>query len=384
MAKESLQLCTKCLLPETHETITFDATGLCSVCSNSQVKSTIDWRSRQSELDQIARDTKSLGGNYDCVIPFSGGKDSTFSLYYVVKVLKLKPLVASFDHGFYRDVLLDNRNKVLKKLGVDFVSFTPNWHLVKQLMLASLRDKGDFCWHCHTGVNSFPMRTAVEKNIPLVIWGESSTEYTNYYKTDQFHQIDEELFNRITNLGISAEDMLMRLEGNFELRDLFPFTFPSSEEIKSRGIRSFPLGNYIEWDTQKQVDLIKSELEWQGDQVEGVPSAYDYEKIECMMQGSRDYLKYRKRGYARTTHLTSIDIRNGKLERETGKGMVSEFEDKRPHSLQLFMDLIGLTEEELETILEQQLIDPWDGKIPVKIGSKPHDYDNWVKKLLVN
>ena len=384
MPKESLQLCAKCLLPETHETITFDAQGLCSVCVNSQEKQTIDWESRQVELAQIALDTKALGSNYDCVVPFSGGKDSTFTLYYVVNVLKLKPLVASFDHGFYRDALLENRNKVLKKLGVDFVSFTPNWHLVKQLMLASLRDKGDFCWHCHTGVNSFPMRTAVEKNIPLVIWGESSTEYTNYYKTNQFHQIDEELFNRITNLGISPEDMVMRLEGNFEVRDLFPFTFPSSEEIRSKGIRSFPLGNYIEWDTQKQVNLIKNEFDWLGDQVEGVPMAYDYEKIECMMQGSRDYLKYRKRGYARTTHLTSIDIRNGKLERETGIEMVSEYEDKKPYSLQLFMNLIGLTDQELEAILKDQLIDPWDGRTPVRIGAKPHDYENWVKKLLVD
>jgi hypothetical protein len=103
-----------------------------------------------------------------------------------------------------------------------------------------------------------------------------------------------------------------------------------------------------------------------------------------MMQGSRDYLKYRKRGYARTTHLTSIDIRNGKLERETAIEMVSEYEEKKPYSLQLFMDLIGLTDQELEVILKDQLIDPWDGRIPVRIGAKPHDYENWVKKLLVD
>ena len=384
MTEPQIQYCTKCLLPETHETITFNSQGLCSVCTNSQEKSVIDWESRSLELQSIAEDIKTKGGNYDCVVPFSGGKDSTFTLYYVVRVLKLKPLVASFDHGFYRDGLIENRNKVLKQLGVDFVTFTPNWHLVKQLMLASLRDKGDFCWHCHTGVNSFPMRTAVEKNIPLVIWGESSTEYTNYYKTNQFHEIDEELFNRITNLGISAEDMLVRVEGDFELRDLLPFTFPSTEEIKSRGIRSFPLGNYLEWDTQKQVELIKLELGWKGDQVEGVPISYDYEKIECMMQGTRDYLKYRKRGYARTTHLASIDIRNGKLDRVSGEKLVYEYEARRPYSLELFMKMLDLSEEELEAIIETQVIDPWSGKIPVQIGAKPHDYDHWVEKLLPN
>jgi len=50
----------------------------------------------------------------------------------------------------------------------------------------------------------------------------------------------------------------------------------------------------------------------------------------------------------------------------------------------LFMDLIGLTDQELEVILKDQLIDPWDGRIPVRIGPKPHDYENWVKKLLVD
>lgn len=384
MTKNSLQLCLECLLPETHETITFNDRGICSVCTNAKEKSSIDWTSRAIELHQIAEETKKRSANYDCVVPFSGGKDSTYTLYYVVKVLKLKPLVASFDHGFYRDTLLDNRNRVLKKLGVDFVSFTPNWHLVKELMLASLRDKGDFCWHCHTGVNSFPMRTAVEKNIPLVIWGESSTEYTNYYKTSQFHQIDEELFNRITNLGIAAEDMLVRLDGDFELRDLYPFTFPTAEEIRSKGIRSFPLGNYVEWSTQKQVQIIKDELEWRGDQVEGVPPEYDYEKIECMMQGTRDYLKLRKRGYARTTHLTSIDIRNGRLDRSMGEELVLEFENKKPYSLELFMKLLGLTDQELEEIIQDQIIDPWNGKIPVKIGAKPHDYDAWVRRLMSN
>ena len=83
MTEPQIQYCTKCLLPETHETITFNSQGLCSVCTNSQEKSVIDWESRSLELQSIAEDIKTKGGNYDCVVPFSGGKDSTFTLYYV-------------------------------------------------------------------------------------------------------------------------------------------------------------------------------------------------------------------------------------------------------------------------------------------------------------
>ena len=383
MVDPGLLRCTKCLLPQTHETISFDDSGICSVCFNSSEKDLVDWSSRQEELFKIVEEIKAQGRNYDCVVPFSGGKDSTFSLYYVVQILKLRPLVTSFDHGFYREGLLENRNNVLRRLGVDFISFTPNWKLVKDLMLMSLKDRGDFCWHCHTGVSAFPVRTAVEKQIPLVIWGESSTEYTNYYKTQQFHDIDEELYNRIANLGISAKDMVIRLDGRYENRELLPFEFPSQDEIKSVGIRSFPLGSYLKWNTKSQVKIIKSELGWKGDGVEGVPDIYDYEKIECMMQGVRDYLKYRKRGYARTTHLTSIDLRNGALARADALDLVSKFENTKPYSLPLFLELLEISEPELEDIISAHIIDPWDGgAVPLRIGKKPNDYENWVKRLL--
>jgi len=101
-----------------------------------------------------------------------------------------------------------------------------------------------------------------------------------------------------------------------------------------------------------------------------------------MMQGMRDFLKYSKRGYARTTHLTSIDIRNGKLNRGEALKLVNEYEGKRPYSLRLFLEFLEISEAELFSILENQAVDPWNGKIPVEIGKRPHDYDDWNRKLI--
>lgn len=376
-----MRRCTKCLLPETHETITFDEMGICSVCKNFGEKQAIDWNFRREELNLLIIDAKSQASQYDCIIPFSGGKDSTFSLYYAIKELGLKVLVVSFDHGFYRRNLIENRDRTLNKLGVDFLSFTPNQKLVKKMMLQSLRDKGDFCWHCHTGISAYPLRVAVEKNIPLVLWGESSTEYTNYFKVEDFHSIDSSSYNRIANLGISAEDMYFRLEEEFELREFHPFSLPSETVMREKRIASYPLGNFIKWDTESQVALIQKELGWRGDEVEGVPQDFKYEKIECMMQGMRDFLKYAKRGYGRTTHLTSIEIRNGRMSRSNAENLVLEFEGKRPYSLDLFLDFLEITEDELLEILETKRIDPWDGKIPLSIGKRPHDFQDWQRKL---
>lgn len=377
-----MKKCVLCLLPETHETITFDDSGVCSVCKNFGKKQEIDWAARQNALSSLVAEVKLKGSEYDCVIPFSGGKDSTFSLLFAVKELGLRTLVVSFDHGFYRKKLVENRDRTLSRLGVDFIVFKPNQRLVKKMMIQSLRDKGDFCWHCHTGISAYPLRVAVEKNIPLVLWGESSTEYTNYFKVEDFHSNDSSSYNRIANLGISAEDMYFRLGEEFELREFLPFTLPPSRVMQEKKVASFPLGNFIKWDTESQVALIQQELGWEGDEVEGVPQEFKYEKIECMMQGMRDFLKYSKRGYARTTHLTSIEIRNGRMSRDDAKDLVEEYEGKRPYSLDLFLEFLNLSEDELFEILTSKKVEPWDGKIPVSIGKRPHDFQDWQEKLL--
>lgn len=353
-----LKRCTRCTIPETHETIEFDAEGVCNICRQQEYKKErIDWGERRRELAELIERYR---GKYshDCIVPFSGGKDSTFTLHYLVKEYGLKPLVVQFDHGFLRPGIVRNNVRTLKHLGVDFLSFRPNWNIVRKLMLESLTRKGDFCWHCHTGIFAYPMQLAVKFNIPLLIWGEPSAEYTSYYGYDEKEEVDERRFNRFINLGISADDMLGMVPG-VEPRDLEPFRYPSVKELRRVGVRSICLGSYIPWDVKAQVELIQRELGWEGDQVEGVPGQYPYEKIECFMQGVRDYLKFLKRGYGRTAHLTSIDIRNGRLDRDTALALVGEHDGRRPASLDLFLEYVGLTEQELVDLAVQHVVSPW-------------------------
>ena len=355
----SLRLCSRCVTPETHETIFFDNEGVCNVCRQQEYKQEkIDWDIRQKELNELL-DAHRGKGDYDCIVPFSGGKDSTYTLYALVKQYGMKPLVVSFDHGFYRPTVQEGKLRTYRRLGVDVLQFTPNWHIVKQLMLESLRRKGDFCWHCHTGIFAYPMQVAVKYKIPLVIWGEPSAEYTSYYSYDDGpEEVDEERFNRFVNLGITAEDMVGMLGGKVTLRDLTPFTYPKLRDLKALNSRSFCLGSYIPWDVKKQSDLIKQELDWREETVEGVPPEYGYEKIECMFQGVRDYLKYIKRGYARVSHLASIDIRNGRMSREAALEYVKQYEGKRPASLDIFLEYLDLTEAEFNEIAVSQLVYP--------------------------
>jgi N-acetyl sugar amidotransferase len=373
-----LKRCSRCLLPETHETIIFDENGVCNICLQNDTKTGgIDWGQRKIDLDNLIAEYRGKY-DYDCIVPFSGGKDSVWTLYYLVKHYKLKPLVVRFDHGFLRPKLEENTKNVLRNLGVDFLHFTPNWKVVQKIMLQSFLEKGDFCWHCHTGIFSYPMWVAIKFNTPLILWGEPSSEYTAYYSYDQPEEVDEKRFNRFINLGINADDMYYRLKGAVDKRDLLPYSYPPLKELRALRYKSVCLGSYIPWDVKNQVEIIKKELGWEGDMVENVPPGYDYEKIECQLQGTRDYIKYIKRGYTRPSHLASIDIRNKRLEREDGLKIIADNEGKIPASLELFLDFVGLTLDEFNKVAQSHIVSPHI-HVPQNMiqGKKTKDFELW-------
>jgi len=354
----NLKRCSKCIMPETWESINYDEDGVCNICHNAQIKKeNINWKKKKEEFIELLNQYKG-NGQYDCIIPFSGGKDSTYTVYTLVKDFGIKPLVVSFDHGFYRPRTLENRKKALQKLGVDFLSFTPSWKVVKEVMLESLKRKGDFCWHCHTGIFAYPMQIAVKYNIPLLIWGEPSSEYGGYYSYDEDEEVDEKRFNRFVNLGINAEDMV-GMADRVNMRDLEPFKYPNLKELRSIKCRSVCLGSFVPWDVKKHVEVIKKELDWQEDEVEGVPPNYGYEKVECMFEGVRDYIKFIKRGLGRTAHLTSLDVRNGRMERDEAMKLTEKYDGKRPASLDIFLEYLDLSEEEFMKIAMSHCVAPY-------------------------
>jgi len=373
-----MKSCSKCLVSETAEATTFDHAGVCSVCHQIEYKNEkVDWPSRRIELDELIAPYKDKG-LYDCIVPFSGGKDSTFQAWYIVRQLKLKPLIVRFDHGFYRPQLEENNKRTFKLLGVDVVQFTPSWHVVRELMLESMKRRGDFCWHCHTGIYAHTMQIALRYQVPLLFWGESLAEYQSFYTYEEKEEVDEKRFNRAMNLGMTADDMYEFLGGRVSRRDLYPFAYPPRKDLAKLGVRSVCLGSYIKWDTKAQVEIIKQELGWKGAPVEGIPGQFDYEKIECHMQGIRDYLKFIKRGFGRTNHLANIEIRNGRMTREEGDKLQKEFDGKRPPSLDLFLDYLHMTEEEFYEVAMRHQVDPHRfAPNQVEDGPRMPDMDKW-------
>jgi len=233
-------------------------------------------------------------------------------------------------------------------------------------MRESFERKTDFCWHCHSGIYTYPLRVALMYNVPLIFWGEPQSEITNYYNyvDDEIEYEDWNKFNKIRNLGINASDMLEMLNSrglDIEERQLLPYTFPDESALKAMGYISVPLGSFIPWDYQENSRKIAMKLGWEADELEGVPANLNAhgEKIECFMQGTRDYIKYLKRGYGRAMQISAFKARAGEISQGEAVENSKNFDGKMPQSLGLFLDYVGLSLEEFETLVGDSTISPW-------------------------
>jgi len=344
-----LQYCLRCCLPETTEGIAFDEMGVCQACISSEQKMRINWVDREKMLRGILeRYTKRAGTNYDCLVPISGGKDSVFQLHVLTKVYGLKPLAVTFSHNWFTETGRYNLENALEKFNVDHIMFTPNRKLVNKLARRSLEKIGDSCWTCHGGIGAFPLQVAVRFNIPLLIWGESIAEDS----ARATYQEPVMKFDRNYFTLVSAKEYASGMVGgDITERDVYPFELPTVEDCERIGLIGIHLGDFLFWDSERQMEFVRDEYGWREDKVEG---AYKhYKSVECVMAGVHDYSKWIKRGFGRGTDQASQDVRAGLLTREEAIALAAQVDSERPEALDYYLQITGYTEDEFIEIVKR-------------------------------
>jgi len=353
-----MRYCTRCTYPQTIAVgnqgrgTQFDEHGVCTGCKVAEEKEKIDWSAREKKLKEILERYRSKDkSNYDCIIPVSGGKDSHFQTYYIKEVCGLNPLLVTFNHLFNTHRGIRNLTNLVTKFGCDHIRFTPNPKAVKKLALLSLKKMGDFCWHCHGGIFTYPIQIAVKFNIPLIIWGEHGhLDLNGMFSLNDHVEMTKKGRQEFGLRGFEPEDMLDK-ELGITMADLRPYVYPSDEGLERVGVRGIYLGNYIKWDAKKQAELMIKKYGFEPGPQERTYNTY--ENVECHhCGGAHDYLKFLKFGYGRATDHTSQDIRLGRLTRKEGIDLVKNYDPKRPKDLDLILNYLGITEEEMLKYIE--------------------------------
>ncbi len=357
-----LKRCSRCVMPSTWSGITFDSHGVCNICLNYEKKGKIDWQGRQQILkgilDFYRERAKRTDNKYDCLCGYSGGKDTAYTLWAMVKKYGMRPLAVTWDHGFKLSEEGEyNMVEVPKKLDVDHLRFTMGSNLRNEMCRMGSKVAGDFCVHCHLGVGAFPTRVSKMMDIPLQIWGEPSGEYQtagNKYTFDELAEQDYEHYQSTFQAG--ATPTMVKPEG-YEDRDMMPFQWPMRYEVKA-----LYLGNFESWDQIKNVEIIRRECGWKPYSFEDFDPELiktwgnyrNFDKVDCPYETIRNWQKYMRRGFDKIVFQASKDIREGLLTREQGLDILKH-EGQRPINMDAFCAETGITEEEFDRITKRDI-----------------------------
>lgn len=323
-----IRYCTHCVMPSTKPDLQFDAEGVCSACRNLENRKEIAWDTRRTELLSVLdRYRRPKADNYDCIIPVSGGKDST---YQVIKMLELgmNPLCVTSTTCMLSAIGRRNIEN-LKKQGVDYIEVTPNPLVRRTLNRIGLAQVGDISWPEHVSIFTIPVRISVQLDIPLIIWGENSQhEYGGPAAAAENNVLNRRWLEEFGGLlGLRVSDLVGQ-EG-IEAKHLIQYTYPSDAELARVGTTGIFLGHYLPWDGLVNALLAQAHgFESYGKLVEG--SLVDYENLDNCHTGIHDYFKFLKYAFGRATDLACLHVRRGRLTRESALKLVRKHDGKFP------------------------------------------------------
>lgn len=346
-----MMYCKKCLFPDTKPDLFFDDQGVCDACRSAEkrynAEGGTDWESREKEFKETINKYRSKDGMwYDCIVPVSGGKDSTFLVYVMKHVHKMNPLAVTF-HQFDQTPTGIYNLEVLKNLGVDHIHFTLNPKVSKKLVEKGFKIVGDSHWVSHVGIFTVPARIAVNFNIPLIIWGENpQLEYGGPAADRERKLLDKRWRQEFCGMrGFREEDMV---GDELTMSDLKILIYPSDEEIRKVGVTGLFYGYFFKWDYQENAELAKK-FGWKPLAKPWPGSWFDYENCDTEFQDLHDHFKWLKYGFGRATDHVNMYIRKGLISREEGVKIVTEFDGKFGHKKE-FCEYVGLSEKEFDKI----------------------------------
>lgn len=350
-----MKYCKRCLLPSTKPGLTFNKDGVCSACTNYENRENIDWLAREEQLKKIFDKYRTSDDNWDCIVPVSGGKDST---YQVLTALKygMTPLCVTGSTCDLSEIGRENIEN-LKNLGVDYIEFSSNPVVRRKINYLGLVNHGDISLPEHMSIFTIPLRVAVKFGISLILWGENSVnEYGGDEKDADSDKIKKEMLDKWNiYLGMTKEKLLD--EYKFKEKDILPFLPVKEEDILNAEIREVFLGHYLPWDGYTNAMVAQAHgMKTFGKRVES--TIVDYENLDNYQTGIHDYFKYLKFGYGRATDIASLHIRRNRMSREMALELVKKYDGNFPWTyldkpLEKILENIGMDIDEFVDICDK-------------------------------
>lgn len=368
---DKVKYCKKCTISNQRPRITFDEHGVCSACRFAEIKKkSIDWAAREKELIDLCNRHRKNNGEYDVIVPSSGGKDSAFVAYQLKYKYGMNPLTVTWSPHLWTEDGFRNFQNHIHVGGFDNVLGTPNGDVHRKLTKISFEILGDPFQPFIYGQTNYPMQMALKHNVSLIMYGENGeVEYggnmKNAYKPNRDWKTDHKAHYFS---GLAPEDLL---QYGVSEKDIIPYMAPPQEELEKLGLDIHFFGYYKKWIPQ---ELYYHAVEHTGftprfSRNEGTYSKYA--SFDDQIDGFHYYLAYIKFGLGRTTSDTAHEIRDGHITREEGVALIKRFDGEFPDlHFKTFLEYCGITEKHYHEVIDSwrspHLWDKVNGKWELK------------------
>jgi len=324
-----MKYCSKCIIPETRPDQFLAKDGVCNACKSYEQRKEIDWDNRLNQLKEIINKNKNRSSKWDCVIPSSGGKDSTYQAIRA-RELGLNPVVVTATTCDLSDLGKKNITN-LKNLGFDTFEVSPNPRIRAKLNKLCLKEIGDIAWPEHVSIFTIPIRFALNYKIPMILWGENPQfEYGGPNEKIHSNILDRAWLEEFGGLlGMRVSDLIESY--GFDPKDLYPYNYPSESELSEFNVMGLFLGHYEPWDNLRNAEISKKNGFFTFKKP--IENGYfDSEKLDNHQHGIHDYFKFLKYGFGRATDQLCFMIRRDLISREEALDYVKKNEGKFPSS----------------------------------------------------
>lgn len=337
-----MKRCLKCLMADTKPGVILDGKGVCPACNNHAKRSCINYVDRRKELSELCCKYKGYTF-YDCVIPCSGGKDSWWQVYIIKQVMGMNPLLVTVgDHYEQTWEGKQNFDKMCEYFDCDSVVGTMGKQTAQTLTRIAFEEFGSPTWPIDRAIYCWPLQVALEKEIPLVIYGENTA-----YEYGGVRAMDSEDANLQIHNDV-VKDVPQSLWRDIPDSKMNMLNLPQDDDL-----RAVYLSYYMPWSGWDNYQYAKTVgFEPLYDKRDGFVENYD--QITSKGYLFNVYMKYVKYGFGRVTDVVGYWLRDGLITLNRAKKLIEQEDHKLDWGVYSdFRSFIGYTDKQMYAAIEK-------------------------------
>lgn len=347
---DNLSWCSNCLAMSTRPRITFDERGWCNACVWTEKKKSLDWNARRVELENLLNKHRSNNGEFDCLVPCSGGKDGSYVAHNLKHKYGMSPLCVTITPALTLP-LGDQNLRAFVESGYNHISINADYEAMRALNKSGFIEMGFPYYGWLIAIHTAVIRTAANFGIDLIFYGEDGeVEYGGSTETSKNPIYDVHYQKKVYLEGgyekVLAASGLSKSQLNF-------FRFPSDEELNRHALQLTHWSYFENWDPYRNYLVAKEHCGLKEAEDSNAGTFTNFSQNDQALYALHTYLMYLKFGFGRANQDACIEVRRGAMNREQAVNLVRLYDGHYPEEfIQLYLNYYRMTQAEFDHVLD--------------------------------